>query len=63
MLGRLQVPEAHLYATHDFRRGHAKDLQLSGAPLSEILEAGRWRSPAFLRYLDLNQLDCDLVIQ
>ena len=35
----------------------------SGAPLWEILEAGQWASPAFLKYLDLNKLDEDLVIQ
>ena len=34
-----------------------------GAPLWKILEAGEWRSPAFLKYLDLHSLDRDLVIQ
>ena len=74
------------YRTHDFRRGHAKDLQLSGmsyacsccvhccyyqrngfvvpgAPLWQILEAGQWRSPAFLSYLDMHSLEKDLVVQ
>ena len=30
MLKALQVPKAEEYRTHDLRRGHAKDLQLSG---------------------------------
>ena len=34
-----------------------------GAPLWEILEAGQWRSPAFLKYLDLHSLDKKMVIQ
>ena len=69
------------YRTHDLRRGHARDLQLSGtgtsfslfvvslmydvvgAPLYEILQAGEWRSPAFLKYLDMETFERDLVIQ
>ena len=35
----------------------------SGAPLWTILQAGEWRSPAFLSYLDLHTLETDLVIQ
>ena len=34
-----------------------------GAPLWKILEAGEWSSPAFLSYLDLHQLDRDLMVQ
>jgi len=34
-----------------------------GAPLYEILEAGDWKSPAFLKYLDRARLERDLVIQ
>ena len=30
MLTSLRVPNASRYRTHDFRRGHAKDLQLAG---------------------------------
>ena len=36
---------------------------LQGAPLWKILQAGEWRSPAFLKYLDLHCLDKDLVMQ
>ena len=56
----LGVDNALEYRTHDLRRGHALDLQLSGAPLWEILNAGKWKSPAFLQYLDLHT--CVLVV-
>ena len=38
-------------------------IAFTGAPLWEILSAGEWRSPAFMSYLDLHQLDSQLVIQ
>ena len=34
-----------------------------GAPLYEILQAGEWRSPAFLKYLQLHTLERDAVVQ
>ena len=63
MLGAIGVAEPGAYRTHDLRRGHALDLQLSGAPLWQILEAGEWTSPAFMKYLDMHRLDTDLVVQ
>ena len=33
------------------------------APLWEILAAGEWRSPAFMKYLDLHRLETDVVVQ
>ena len=38
------IPEYETYRLHDLRRGHAQDLQQSGASLAEILAAGEWRS-------------------
>ena len=32
------------YGTHDFRRGHAYDMLVSGATLAAILFAGGWKS-------------------
>jgi len=63
VLMMLQVPDAGLYRTHDFRRGHARDLQLGGATLGEILAAGQWSSPAFLKYLDMMQLETEAVVE
>ena len=62
-LATLGVNDASLYRTHDFRRGHAKDLQDSGAPLYAILKAGEWRSGSFLSYLDLHKMEADMVLQ
>jgi hypothetical protein len=63
LLGAVGVLEPNRYRTHDLRRGHALDLQLSGAPLWEILSAGDWRSPAFLDYLNRFALERDMVMQ
>ena len=63
ILGELEVKDAHSFRTHDFRRGHALDLQNSGASLIQILRAGEWRSPAFLDYLDMHSLERDAVVQ
>ena len=63
ILSFLNVPDAHHFRTHDFRRGHAEDLKLSGATLYEILMAGEWRSPAFLKYLDVMELESAAVVE
>lgn len=79
MLAAVGVENSECYRSHDIRRGHALDLQCAGvnyrnliglnyvwiigAPLWEILEAGEWSSPAFLKYLDLHRLDTELVVQ
>ena len=62
VLHRMQIPDAETYRMHDCRRGHAKDLQQSGSSLAEILQAGKWRSPAFMQYLDMNELEHDAVV-
>ena len=54
----MRVPDASKYRTHDFRRGHARDLQVGGASLFQILQAGEWSSPAFLAYMDKTELEC-----
>ena len=59
----LKIPNAPSFGTHDIRRGHAKDLQMSGATLSEILAAGQWRSPAFMRYLDESELEMGVALE
>jgi len=52
----LENPES--FSSHSFRRGTAQDMSLVGSSLAEILEAGQWRSSAFMKYLckaDLEQ--------
>lgn len=51
------------YRCHDLRRGHAKDMQMNGANLNQILAAGEWRSPAFLQYLSMTELELGAVIE
>ena len=58
-----QVPNAELYGTHDFRRGHAKDLQDSGAPYAVILAAGEWKGRAVVSYLDLGEIERDVALE
>ena len=59
----LKVPEFESYRTHDFRRGHARDMQADGASLGEILAAGQWRSPAFMSYMEYHELEHDAVVE
>ena len=57
ILAALKVEGAERFRLQDFRRGHADDLANSGASLLEILKAGEWRSPAFLKYLNIESLE------
>ena len=58
----LSVKDAKLYRCHDLRRGHSEDMRKAGATLKEILNAGQWRSPRFLEYLDVDSLENDVVL-
>ena len=63
LLAELHIPNAAVFRTHDFRRGHAEDLRRGGSRLYEILAAGDWKSGAFLAYLDRVGLERDQVIE
>ena len=63
LLSDLGEADCEKCRTHDFRRGHARDLQERGASLAEILRAGEWRSPAFLSYLDVHELERGAVVE
>jgi hypothetical protein len=45
------------------RRGHAQDLVENGGNLQQILSAGQWSSPAFLKYIDSAKADRDVVVE
>ena len=62
-LATLGVPDAEAFRTQDLRRGHAEDMRLAGSTLGEILRAGDWRTPAFLRYLDAVQVEHDRTVE
>ena len=61
MLCILGKPDHWKFGTHCLRRGHALDLQKGGGTLRQILEAGDWRSPAYLQYLNLTDLERESV--
>ena len=48
LLQKLAIPSASKYRTHDLRRGHAEDMRQCGCTMAEILQAGQWKSSAFL---------------
>ena len=62
-LQELGIPNAFAYGTQDFRRGHAKDLQLAGATFPQILAAGEWKGRAVATYVDLDSLERDLALE
>ena len=62
-LVRLTIPDAESFRPHDFRRGHARDLQRRGRRLNEILKAGEWTSPRFLEYLDRCELEDAAILE
>ena len=63
LLAELHIPNAAVFWTDDFRRGHAQDLRRGGPRLYEILAAGDWKSVSFLAYLDRVGLERDQVIE
>ena len=62
-LEQLRVAQASSYVLHDFRRGHAMDIAAAGGDLKTILAAGQWSSPAFLKYLDVSELEKQVALQ
>lgn len=63
VLHTLGVENCSWYRTHDLRRGHALDMQLNGSTLQQILAAGEWRSPAFMQYLSMVDLELGAVVE
>ena len=50
------VKQSRDYRCHDLRRVRADDVRLAGSSPCEILMAGEWCSPAFMDYLDKQEL-------
>ena len=51
------VANADAYGTHSFRRGHAQDIVEFGGRVTDILKAGDWQMPAWMRYLDVEKME------
>ena len=62
-LAMLGVESAESYTLKCFRAGKATALVLSGSTLAAVLEAGEWRSRAFLNYVDANRVDAQLALE
>ena len=62
-LRRCEVEKFELYRTHDLRRGHCRDLQKAKTPLRDILALGEWSPPFFLKYMNLEELEYDAVLE
>ena len=58
----LDVPNRRLYRCHDLRRDHADDLRESGCDLGKILYMGQWSGPAFLKYVNITELEASTVL-
>ena len=56
-LVEIGTPDAAQFSSHSFRRGAAQDMAAWGSRLHEILSAGMWRTPAFLKYLQGPELE------
>ena len=62
-LAGLGIAHAYSYWPHDVRRGNTQDLTERGSSLIEILRARERRTPAFLKYVDVQELEKDAVVQ
>jgi hypothetical protein len=52
LISRANIPNAHLFLGHSFRKGGATSLHEAGHPDSLIKLMGRWASFAFATYID-----------
>ena len=52
LIARANIPNAHLFLGHSFRKGGATSLHEAGHPDSLIKQMGRWTSFAFATYID-----------
>ena len=57
------IGDADAYGTHAFRRGHAQDIVEFGGRVTDILKAGDWQMPAWMKYLDVEKLERQAVAE
>ena len=63
LLAALEVDSPEQYTLKMFRSGHATALAAEGKSIGHILQAGEWRSAAFLSYLDEDTVDAAQVVE
>ena len=52
-----KIAKGRLFSSHDFRRGHSKDLADKGSNIGQILAAGQWSSTALMAYQHQQELE------
>jgi len=56
-----KIAKGRLFSSHDFRRGHSKDLTDKGSNIGQILAAGQWSSTAFMAYQNKQEIETKAV--
>ena len=56
-IGHAGISNPHLFGSHAFRRGMARDIVLAGGSLATLLLAGQWSSGAYRAYLQSQAID------
>ena len=62
-LRELGRQDANAFGTHAFRRGHAQDIAAKGGPVTDLLRAGGWHQPAWMKYLNVSRLERQSVVE
>ena len=63
VLGAVKVDRPDEFTFKAFRAGHATALAEEGKSIGDILNAGEWRSAAFLSYIDEDIVDAGQVLE
>ena len=62
-LSALEIPLADAFSFKGFRAGRATAMAAAGDSLASILQAGEWRSAAFLHYVSETEIDKQRILQ
>ena len=63
ILGAVKVDRPDEFTFKAFRAGHATALAQEGRSIGDILNAGEWRSAAFLAYVDEDIVDASQILE
>ena len=63
LLTALDIENPEQYTLKMFRAGHATTLAEEGKSIGHILQAGEWKSAAFLSYIDEDAVDAAQIVE
>ena len=63
VLGAVGMENPEQYTLKMFRAGHASTLAEEGKSVGHILQAGEWKSAAFLSYIDEDAVDAAQIVE